>query len=301
MSKNLQSQSTVLTGARQTMAAWSKLIETREGIPAVYTAHFDKTFGGEQCFPLVIWTPALIRFPRNTTEKLVCGTDDALYIFEKKNGGQVDTTCYAYSDIYSSEVGNILLVTWLTVYGQTSEGEPAVSTVEFNTTSRRYFAPILSKLRPFKVLAGTQMTDEKEKFNRLSDINFKFMNYGRESLLPGETIIWFLLQPEIRQPLFTIFGKTFDTPLSFTNLTVLTDQELILIRDTASWNESRANSHEAIWQYIPLSTIRSVSCSDAENERVTLSLHCRPDRTLQILFDTSNLTELEQLCSHFNN
>lgn len=300
MSKKLKSQSTVLTGARQTMAAWSKLIESREAIPAVYRSHFEKILGGEQRFPLVIWTPSLIRFPRNTTEKLVCSTDDALYIFEKK-GRQVDTTCYAYSDVHGSEVGNILLVTWLTVHGQTSAGKPAVSTVEFNTTSRRYFAPILSKLRPFKALAGAQTADEKEKFNRLSDVNFKFMNYGRESLLPGETVVWFLLQPEIRQPLFTIFGKTFDTPLSFTNLTVLTDQELILIRDTASWKESRANSHEAIWQFIPLRAIRSVSCADAENGRVTLSIHCRPDRTLQILFDRSNLPELEQLCSHFSN
>ncbi|MBL8103554.1 MAG: hypothetical protein JNM02_13555 [Anaerolineales bacterium] len=294
MSHNLQSQNTVMTAARQTMAAWSKLIESREEIPAVYKTHFDKTFQGGGPFPLVIWTPALDRFPRKTTEKLICDTDDALYVFEK-NGGQVDLTCYAYREVFSLEMGIILLESWLIIRGKTDKGQPTVSTIEINTTSKRYFEPILNKLRPaFESMDKLQFAAEKEKFNRLSTVDFKFMNYGRESLVPGETVVRFLLQSEIRQPLFTIFGKTFDKTLAFAHIAILTDQELILIEDAGSGRESRAKSYGGIWQYIPLRTIDSVSLSEITNGRVTLSIQCRPERRLPILFDASNLPELEQ-------
>ena len=201
-----------MTAARQSMAAWSKLVESREDIPAVYKTHFDKTFDSKQRFPLVIWTPSLERFPRKTTEKLICDTDEALYIFEK-NGNQVDSTCYPYREMCGSEIGIILLDSWLTIHGRTSQGETAVSKIEFNTTSKRYFEPILSKLCPASdTMDKAHFTVEKDKFNRLSVINFKFMNYGRERLQTGETVIRFLLQPEIHQPLFTMFGRTFDGP-----------------------------------------------------------------------------------------
>lgn len=297
MSQNLQSQSTVLTAARQTMAAWSKLVESREDIPAVYKTHFDKTFDTEQRFPVVILTPSLDKFPRKTTEKLICDTDDALYIFEK-NGNQIETACYPYRDMYGSEIGIILLDSWLTIHGRTSQGEVAVSKIEFNTTSRRYFEPILNKLRPTPTtMDKAHFAAEKDKFNSLSAINFKFMNYGRESLHPGETVIRFLLQSEIRQPLFTIFGKTFHKTLSHTHFTVITDQELILIRDTGNDKDGRAGRYGGIWQYIPLRYIDSVFLSEVADDRLTLSVRCQPDRTIEMLFDISNLPELQQLCS----
>jgi hypothetical protein len=192
-------------------------------------------------------------------------------------------------------VGSILLETWLTIRGKTSEAKPAVATIQINTTSKRYFEPILNKLRPaFKTMDMAQVAAEKNKFSRLSTVNFKLMNYGRESLLPGETVLRFLLQPEIRQPLFTIFGKTFDKSLSLAHLIVVTDQELILIQDTGSERDSRVNRYGAIWQYIPLRSIDSVSIAEAANKSVMLSIQCQPDQVLQILFDVSSLPELEQ-------
>jgi hypothetical protein len=296
MSQNLQGQSTVWTAARQTMAAWSKLIESREDIPVVFITHFDNTFDGEQRFPLVIWTPALERFPRKTTEKLICDTRDALYIFEK-NEDQIDLTCYGYRDLYGSEVGIVLLDSWLTIRGKTSGDDASVSTIEFNTTSTRYFATILDKLRPFpRTMDKMQIAAEKDKFNALSRTNFKFMNYGRESLVPGETVLQFLLQEEIRQPIFTIFGKTFYKTLSLTHLSIITDKELILIQDTGSGRETRASRYGGIWQYIPLHCIDSVSLSEVVNERLTLSIRCQPDKMIEKLFDISNLPELQQFC-----
>jgi hypothetical protein len=294
MTQDLKEKSNTMTAARQTMAAWSKLLESREEIPAIYKSHFDQRFGSGEPFPLVIWIPVLEKFTHKTTEKLICDTDDALYIFEK-NGNQINATCYPYRDIYGSEIGIVLLDSWLTVHGKTTQGVTGTSKIEFNTTSKRYFEPVLNKLRPASEAADrAHLMAERDKFNSLSTASFKFMNYGRESLVPGETLLRFLLQPEIRQSIFTIFGRTFYKTVSFAHLTVLTDHELILIQDTGNGKDGRAGHYGGIWQYIPLRYIDSISLSQVENDRLTLAIHCQPGRTIETLFEISNLPLLQQ-------
>jgi len=77
---------------------------------------------------------------------------------------------------------------------------------------------------------------------------------------------------------------------------MITDQELILIQDTGNDKDGRATRYGGIWQYIPLRCIDSVSLSEVANDRLTLSIRCQPDRTIEKLFDISNLPELQQLC-----
>lgn len=297
MSQHLQGHTDVLTGARQTMTAWSKVIESREDIPAIYKSYFDKHFDSEAQFPYVIWTPILEKFLRKTTEKLICDTADALHVFEKI-GNHIDVKCYPYRDMYGSEVGIVLLDSWLTISGRTSLGEAATSKIEVNTTSMRYFAGILKKVRP--VLQGTdekQFTSEKDKFNALSTVNFKFMNYGRDSLIPGETVLQILLQSEMRQPLLTLFGKTFYKNLSPAHLCILTDHELILIQDNERVKESKISRYGGVWQYIPLYCVESLTLSESDDHGLILSIHCRPGREIEKRFEISSRAELEQFCT----
>jgi hypothetical protein len=297
MSQRLQSHSTVLTAARQTMAAWSKLLESPNDIPTVYKSYFDKTFGKDQRFPYVILTPSLDKFPRKTTEKLICDSDDSIHIFER-NGDRIVASSYPYRDICGVELGIILLDSWLTISGKTSQGEAGVTTIEFNTTSLRHFADILNKLRSAPPLVNPgQVAVEKEKFDHLAEVNFKFMNYGRESLLPGEIVLQVLLQPEIRQSLWSVFGKAFYKIISLAHLTVLTDRELILIRDSERNKASQISRYGGVWQYLPLSCIESLTLSEPANNRLVLSIQCKPGKTIEKLFEISSRSELEQFCS----
>lgn len=299
MPQNLTSQSNVMTAASQTMAGWSRVIESPDDIPAIYKSHFDLCFDSKQRFPTVIWTPALDKFPRRTTDKLICDDESALTIFEKV-GGQVDVLCYPYRDVEEAELGIVLLDSWITVSGKTMEGESRVSTIHFNTTSKRYFESILNSLRPFpRGMDEAQLATERDKFNHLSTSNFKMMNYGRESLLPGESVLRILLQQEIRQPFLTVFGKTFSRMVSPEHLTALTDRELILIRNSGSSKDGRAARYGGIWQYVPLHSVGSVSLSEVTNERLTLSIRLRSGRTIESIFEISNLPELEQFRSQF--
>ena len=296
MTQDLKTQNVLLTGARQTMMAWSKVIESREEIPAIYQSHVEKYCGVGQPFPLVIWMPALDRNLGRTTERLICDTPEAVHIFEK-NGQQVNSLSYLYKNVYSVEDGNILLDSWLTISGQTQTGENRVTTLYFNTTSKHHFEGILHKLRGFLQEAdASSLAAQKDKFNSLSGRSFKFMNYGRESLLPDETVQGFIHQPGIKNPFFTIFGMTFYKPASLAHMAVRTDRELILIQETGDDKEMSPARYGGIWQYIPLHCVDSVTVEDTAEDRVKLLIRCQPDAVIEKVFDHSNLVELENFC-----
>ena len=301
MSGHLQSQEGVLTGARQTMAAWTRVIENRDAIPAAYKSQFDKTFGVDEPFPYVLLTPALNHFPRKmTTEKLVVDAGDALHVFERQ-ASQVLAHSYPYGEVCALELGIVLLESWLTVRGRTGQGEAGAATIEFNTSSMRHFEGILRKLRPSPGAADkAQFAAEKDKFNELSTVHFKFMNYGRESLVPGETVLCFVLQPEIRQPLLALFGRTFYRTISVAHLAILTDRKLILIREPERKKVSNVDVYGGVWQFIPLHALESVTLSEAGDERLALSIRHRPGETVERLFDASRRTELEALCARIH-
>jgi hypothetical protein len=219
----------------------------------------------------------------------------AIQILER-TGNQVKLKSYPYQNIRMVEVGNILLSSWIIIRGVTSEGVASSTTIEYNAASERYLAVFLNKMRP--VPLGTDDASfmaEKTKFDYLSELNFKFMNYGRNSLVRGEKVIQTILQPEIREPAWRLLGWTFYRIVSPAHLTILTDQELILIRDDERGKEIRGVRYGGVWQYIPLRSIISVSLARPSNDLLALVITLSPDETLQKIFAVSSKPELEQL------
>ena len=102
----------------------------------------------------------------------------------------------------------------------------------YNTVTDYLFLPFLKKIRH---AAGDSSRsadlEELEKFDRWGQANPKFMNFAKRSLIPGECVIQAVLSPEIRQNIIKIFGKTYDIVVSPTLAAILTDQELIMIRE----------------------------------------------------------------------
>ena len=293
--EKLNDQSNLLTGAKQTMAAWSKVIETYEAIPAAYKGFFETYIANDQHFPYIVFTPVLIKPKGKTTEKLVYDADNAIHILER-NGSRVNEKSYPYQTICKVEVGNVLLSSWLTISGITSAGDWSVSTIDFNTTSTRYFTTFLNKLRPtLQGVDNAKLNAEKEKFDYLSGLSFKFMNFGRSSLIHGEIVHDSLLQSEIREPILKIFGNIFQRTISPTHLTVLTNQELILIHERD--REVAGPQYGGVWQYIPLRSITSISLAEAANDRIMLSITLSSSETINTLFVVSSQPKLESLCT----
>ncbi len=227
---------------------------------------------------------------------MLYSADQALWILERV-GSQVTAKSFPYQSIEQVETGNILLYSWLTLRGLTSEGLPGSVTIEYNpAVGERHLAVFLHKIRPQpREVEAASFAAEKNKFNYLANLNFKFMNYGRSSLICGETVLDSLFQPEIREPAWSLPGWTFYRSLSPAHLTILTNQELILLREDEHSQETRGGKYGGIWQYLPLRSLTSVSVAQNGAKWLTLRLKLTSNQTLEKLFDLSNQPALEKL------
>jgi hypothetical protein len=295
MATTLSSPWSKLTGAQQTMSSWAQVIESYDAVPAAYREECRKILGDRSVFPYVVFAPTIAGLEHKSVDHLLCDVDDTFYILERA-GNQVVTTGYPWKTIHDFELGIILLYSWLTLCGETKERTTAVSTVAFNTATLRHLTPFLDKMRPAPT--GTdemELVAERAKLNYLGAVNYKFMNYARESLVHGEQVIQAVWQPEIRTRQANLFGLPLYRTRSMAHLTLLTNKEIILIRDDERSRENRGIRYGGVWQYIPLHHVVSVSLAEPTPEFLTCSLHLSSGARHDRVFATARRRELETL------
>jgi hypothetical protein len=233
------------------------------------------------------------------TGKLVCAFDHEIYILEK-SGNTLITQCYPLAEISYVEVSSILLDSRVKISGVTSAGVPSSSIVRFNSVTDHLFAPMLKRIR----LATTISKDavwgsELDKFDHWVRLNYKFMNFARHSLLGGEKVIHAMLQLKIKTRRFKILGKTHYRTIAPTHVCILTDRELIMIREKLL--QSRKDKYGGIWDYIPLNKIATLSVNQKDDNLLTLSIQLVTDERLEFLFQISMRAEIDQLWSSLRN
>jgi hypothetical protein len=293
----MQSHEDLLTGEKLTREAWTSSIESYEDVPEIYRAAFEELVPDHAPFPYTLLAPSLIKSLGRTSEKLIIDARETMHILER-NDSQVSKKSYPYQNIFTVELGSILLGSWLTICGTDGTGAAANSTIDFNTSSLPLYSIFIDKLRlsPPRY-EEAQLSAEKGKFDFLSASSFKLMNYGRESLVGGEKVIQILLQAEIKRPLWAILGDWFEQTVSPAHLTILTDRELILIQDVSHDRKVSQAKYGGIWQYIPLRSVKTTAWRESESGRLAFSITVSPDKTIEKLFDPSHRTEIEQLCA----
>jgi hypothetical protein len=153
--------------------------------------------------------------------------------------------------------------------------------------------------REGEILATTEMRLEQAKFDSLRTGHFKFMNYARRSLQPGERVVAYTLQPELRQPRLSLLGRPLSLhTLETAHLCILTDRELIVIRDDPNSLKDYAQSrYGGIWDYLPLSRIQSATLEERPAGHLALVVHLPGGDRMEILFSTEKRLELEQVCA----
>jgi len=288
-------QMSTWTGARQTMSSWARVIESFEEVPDIFKEACQPIVRVTSPFPYMVFLPSISGFRHKTTEKVLCDAGDVLHIWER-TGRHVTETEYAWKDISDLEVGTILLFSWLTFSGLTRTGASCSSTVEFNTATGRHLAPFVRKLRPASTPVDVPAKKaEQDKFNCLAQENFKFMNYGAESLSGTETVLHMVWQPEIKRPI-RLWWYTFQQTLYLSHLIVLTDQELILIQDEERSREIRGTRYGGKWRYMALSHIEAAAMSERGDGLLSLSLRLMPgEQRLDIPFEASRSQEVAQM------
>ncbi len=285
----------LLSAYEQTRTSWARSIDSCDAVPAVYKDFFEPLLAGGQPFPYAVLTPSYEGFIHRTSEKLICDLGREICVLERK-GNTFDARCYPLEGISYAEVRAVLLDSHFKICGVTSQGVSTSSTLRFNTVTDHLFTPFLAKIR----LGGTDSKGaptglKSREFSDWISLSYKFMNLARHSLLEGERVIHAILQPEIRAHVLTLLGKTYYRVISPTHATILTDRELIIIREEA-WHGGDER-YGGIWDYIPLNKIVALSLS--ENDPLKLSIQLPAGEHLESLFQVSAKQEIEQLLERF--
>jgi hypothetical protein len=296
LTSDLNSQLSTMTGARQTMSSWAKVIESPEGVPKVYRSSFNTVLSHEPTMPYTVFAPAIAGLRHRTTEKLLCEAHGMIYVWERV-GDRVALAAYPTETISDLEMGEILLFSWITIGGVTQTGEVTATTIEFNTATSRHFARFVSLIRPTPdPLSGFALDVEQAKFNYLMAESFKFGSFACNSLIEGEQVHQIVWQPKIRKPLTRLGKLTFYQTLSLPHVVILTDKEFIVIQDDERTRENRGVRYGGKWRYVALKHIGAVAVAAQGNDVVTLSLTLAPGgRRLESIFAASRKEQLARL------
>jgi hypothetical protein len=175
------------------------------------------------------------------------------------------------------------------ISGVNSDGVPTSSTLTFNSVTDHIMAPFVACMRPAaNAERAVHLGADASRLNLPREVSFKFRNYAERSIRPGERVTQTVLQPEIRGEIMRLFGLSLSKSISPAHLTVLTDCELINIRDDDSQRWMKGSPHGGIWTYIPLGKIASVSVSGRENDLLVLSIRPLGDLRINSVFLASN-------------
>ncbi len=295
-------QPPVMTGTAQTMLSWPKVIKSIGDVPDAFKTFFKTWLGDNPAFfPYTVLSPAKHGFFGKSADKLICHIDNTIYIVEQF-GDRIIAHGYLPQNIRDVEVGIVLLHGWIAVNGVTNEGVPASSLFLFNSARFDVVSSFVDKIRSTPAeLDKAMLNEEKSKFDYLSRIDYKFMNYARSSLKGGERVIHSIWQPEILTTAGTILGFSLTRSLSPTHMIVLTDKELILIQDEVRSKGNKGVRYGGIRRYMSLSGIRAVSLTKQANDLVNLSIHLSEDESVDSLFAASKEKELLQLKTEIEN
>jgi hypothetical protein len=276
---------------------WARRLASYNELPDLYRPFFDALPADRtEPFPYTVLTPTFKDIPRRAQhEKLVCLLGDELVILEGLDD-HLAQTHFPLNGRCFVERGVILLQAWITVRGEASSGGPKSVTLRFNSVTDHIMAPFVDRLRPSPAVpSAIDLDAERARFNYLAQTHYKFYSHGRASIQPGVRVQQILLQPEIRRTSFTLLGYSLSRRLSPAHLVVLTDTELILIRDDESQFWLKGAAHGAIWSYVPRNLITSLALAPGQHDLLTFDATLRDGTTLRAPFESSAEPDLRRI------
>jgi hypothetical protein len=289
--KERRTNETTLSAAEQTRASWARLIRSSDEVPSAYRGHI-----AAEPFPYAVLTPTFAGFMRRETERLIFLQDDALIILEKTSG-EPKRTVFPLRDIHCVEMGAVLLKAWFKVQGRAAgENQLTMITLRFNTVSERLFTPFVDAIRGTS--ANPIDLPRDSELNKLDDddlVSFKFRNYARHSIRPGDRVIAAIGQQELCRPVFRIGRWTVQRTIATAHVWLLTDHELIVLHDDPeSPQSSDKTRYGGVWNFIPLDKIERIAWCDKDAEVLAATSDLPLGDRVESLFPVGRRVEVER-------
>jgi hypothetical protein len=277
----------------QAQRSWARSIASYEDVPAAYATFFDPLRASGAPFPLVVVAPSFEGFLHHEIERLVCAGAKDITILERR-GHRIVIHRYPIAEISCVEVSSALLDGRLRVSGlEGDERTPSSILIRFNAVTEYLFTPIVAKIREAGQPPSAPPEEESQAFRAWGRRSFKFMNYARRSLLGNDTILQTILQPEIRVRIVSAFGRSLRRRISPTHATILTERELISIRESADAGDRQR--YGGVWDYIPVKKIADLSVSTSGPGLLRLSMELSGGPRFDLLYEDSAASDLAGL------
>jgi len=269
------------------MDSWARVIDSYDKVPEAFQAFIRF----HDFFPYIIYAPSDNWGRRRTNAKLICLYNDEFRILEQVKD-KVNEACYYFHDIQYIETGTILLYSWICVDGLVDH-KNTKSVVEFNSTVRQLFQPLIEKLRAgIHQIKAIEKGMELAKLDYLGRLNYKFFNYSHDAILSGEKIVYTLYQPDI----YIKYLKFFHRIQVSACLLIVTDKELIIIQDDErNKNSNHKKGYGGIWVYIPLKKITGLSLDYNEEKALILLTIDLCQHRMRLFFGASQFEQLNSL------
>jgi hypothetical protein len=226
---------------------WARLVREHGELPVGYGSHFPVDAREK---PYVVLVPEILRPPRlKRTEKLVCVFDGRIKVLERIRD-RVRAVEFGLDAIETLVHGEILLYSWLSV---TAGGRSLA--IPYNTVDDQLFNPVIHTVRR-KMSGEADLRSDTQRHERelmklgfLRNVDYKFFHRSRRVVLPGSVILGSLYQPD--HAAFRVHLPTV--------LCILTDRELIVLREQDRERGLKTSRHGVISTYVPLKKINRIN------------------------------------------
>lgn len=270
----------------------AKVMESYDDVPEIYREFFQSHPPRGQAFPYAVLTPTYEMSDGWVTGKLLCAIDHTLYVLEETEAGVIKV-CYPIDEINYVEVTHGPSDLFVKIDGVNNLGIPTSSVFGCSNTSKIIFTPLFQRIRLRIVSLNEKAPSRRlERLDRWNELQSEVMDMARHCLLPGETVVHAILQPEIRGSLFSNPEGGFRRVKSPTHTCILTDKELVLIREDPS--RGRKDTCDTICNFIPLDKIDSLSVNRDNGSTLSVSFRLSNGDSFNPLFDVSLENEVNQ-------
>jgi hypothetical protein len=274
------------------MRGWARQLPSYEEIPPGFQQVFPKPAATPLPYTLLLPEERISLFHKQNA-RLLCLYEDRLEIFEAVRDNALSAS-YPLNAVISLEYGKILLMSWLKLHTASQS-----VTINFNSVTENLFKPVLDALRPAITAEDTRHALNNRqhvlsKLEFLRTINLKYFNMGIRSLVPGSKLLGFAYQPDIHLTTLNLFNKPILSKYLTCHLSLLTDNELILIKESNRTKGKKEALYGAIFTFIPYQQIARCSFEDTSGATdCVMTITCSDNTLLRSEFSRESAINLE--------